>query len=207
MLFYEEDEQIRRKLRGELGVKLLVASNEDISEILTRLIRVFTRILLQEFPSRADIQERLGTAWPGQKADRDKALSAITGALERAEKLYKDLFSGMSPIVQRTVKCIRAKLREGLSLKVLCTQLGMNPAYLGHIFKQETGMFFNDYVTRLRIEKSLALLAQGNLKIKDVAAQVGFFSTSYYEKCFKKQMGVSPLQYRLEPMDETSCLP
>jgi two-component system response regulator YesN len=98
------------------------------------------------------------------------------------------------------MKYMRAHMGEGISIKTLCDRNGTNPAYLGHVFKTETGIFFNDYLTRLRINRSIYLLRNPDRKIKDTAVQVGFSSTSYFEKCFKDQKGVSPLKYRMEYM-------
>jgi two-component system response regulator YesN len=87
---------------------------------------------------------------------------------------------------------------EGISIKTFCCRNGTNPAYLGHIFKTETGVFFNDYLTHLRINRSVYLLRNPDHRIKDIAVWTGFSSTSYFEKCFKDQKGVSPLKYRME---------
>ena len=74
----------------------------------------------------------------------------------------------------------------------------MNPAYLGHLFKQETGIFFNDYLMQCRINQSVILLRNPNRKIKDIAEKIGFTSTSYYVKCFREAKGMSPAKYRLD---------
>ena len=73
----------------------------------------------------------------------------------------------------------------------------MNSAYLGHIFKKETGFFFNDYLNQCRINRSIVLLRNPNRKIKDIALDVGFTSASYYVKCFRECKGVSPTKYRI----------
>ena len=78
----------------------------------------------------------------------------------------------------------------------------MNPAYLGHIYKKETGIFFNDYLTRCRINRSVILLRNPNYRIKDIAEKVGFASASYYVKCFREMKGISPARYRMGIMDE-----
>ena len=74
---------------------------------------------------------------------------------------------------------------------------GVNPAYLGHLFKEETGNFFNSYLTQCRINRSVVLLQKPGSKIKDVASQVGFASTSYFVRCFRESKGVSPARFRL----------
>ena len=72
----------------------------------------------------------------------------------------------------------------------------MSPAYLGYLFKKETGFFFNRYLTQYRIYSSIHLLFETDLKISDIALKVGFSYPSYYISCFKKQTGFSPIKYR-----------
>ena len=84
-----------------------------------------------------------------------------------------------------------------MSIKDFCAKNGMNPAYLGHLFKKETGTFFNDYLMQCRINQSIILLRNPNRKIKDIAEEVGFASASYYVKCFRENKGISPSRYRM----------
>ena len=81
--------------------------------------------------------------------------------------------------------------------KTLAAGSGVTPAYLGHMFKKETGIFFNDYLLHCRLERSVILMRNPNRKIKDIAETVGFTSTSYFVKCFREYKGVSPAKYRV----------
>lgn len=76
----------------------------------------------------------------------------------------------------------------------------MSPAYLGYLFKKETGFFFNGYLTQYRIYCSIHLLFDTDLKINDIAQKVGFSYPSYFISCFKKQTGLSPIKYRTKRM-------
>lgn len=74
------------------------------------------------------------------------------------------------------------------------------------MFKKETGMFFNNYLTQYRICHSIHLLKNSDLKVNDIARRVGFSSTSYYISCFKKQTGCSPVKYRTLQMEHSNDL-
>lgn len=52
----------------------------------------------------------------------------------------------------------------------------------------------NDYLKTLRMNKAGELLRSG-IQISEVAARVGFTSSSYFAKCFKVQYGVTPKEY------------
>ena len=73
----------------------------------------------------------------------------------------------------------------------------MNPVYLGHLFKRETGVFFNEYLARVRIVHASQLLRDPKLRIYDIATRVGFSSASYFVKSFKALTGMSPAKFRI----------
>ena len=54
----------------------------------------------------------------------------------------------------------------------------------------------NEYLRMTRLKKASQLLAEGNLQINEICYMVGFSSTSYFSKCFYKQYGVLPKNYK-----------
>ena len=75
-------------------------------------------------------------------------------------------------------------------------QIYISPYYLSHLFKEELGITFLEYLTRIRMEEAKKLLMDRSMTILDISAQVGYDDPSYFSKVFKKNMGVSPNQYR-----------
>ncbi|GHO90403.1 putative HTH-type transcriptional regulator YdeC [Reticulibacter mediterranei] len=65
-----------------------------------------------------------------------------------------------------------------------------------HLFKQTLHQTPFEYLLHYRIQKSLSLLADGNLTITAIAAACGFSGASYYTEVFRKIMGISPSAYR-----------
>lgn len=86
--------------------------------------------------------------------------------------------------------------QKDLSLKMLSRRFYLSEAYLCIKFKEETGKTFIQYLTELRIEKSLSMLADKDHKINDIAVSVGFDNGNYFSKIFKKQKGISPKNFR-----------
>ena len=72
----------------------------------------------------------------------------------------------------------------------------VNPAYFSQLFKKETGCGFNDYLNSLRLENAKILLRQPFLKINEVADMAGYKSIAYFNRIFKKYVGVTPSEYR-----------
>ena len=83
-----------------------------------------------------------------------------------------------------------------LSLSLISDALGITPAYFSALFIREVGTGFNEYITGLRIEKAKQLLSETNLRISMIADQCGFHSASYFIVVFRKQMNMSPGEYR-----------
>ncbi|MBQ9252957.1 MAG: response regulator [Clostridia bacterium] len=118
-----------------------------------------------------------------------EAVSLLSSAQERERQDY-------SPVVNRMIHYINENLTGALSIKQFCAQSKTNAAYIGRLFKEETGMYFSDYVSILRIRKAKLLLSSSNQAIGDIARQVGIYDVSYFTQCFKKQERMSPTQYR-----------
>jgi AraC-like DNA-binding protein len=64
------------------------------------------------------------------------------------------------------------------------------------MFKKATGLNFTDYVSRVRVEKAKNLLLNRNLRISEIAYEIGFQSLTHFNRVFKRIMGESPTEYR-----------
>ena len=74
---------------------------------------------------------------------------------------------------------------------------GFNPDYLRRCFKKELGKTPLEYLTYLRLNQSKVLLKQDTfISVEDVSQNCGFNDSFYFSTCFKKHIGISPLQYR-----------
>ncbi len=85
---------------------------------------------------------------------------------------------------------------ENMNLNHLADLLKLNPSYISRSFKETTGISFIDYLTDLRIEKSIILLKNNELNIKDICLKVGYWNTNYFIKVFKEKTGKTPGEYR-----------
>lgn len=79
-----------------------------------------------------------------------------------------------------------------------CTlDLGVSKHYLRHCFKEEVGLTPLEYLTDLRIQQAKCLLAQNSyMTIGEIALNCGFSDPYYFSRCFKKNTGVSPREFR-----------
>lgn len=112
----------------------------------------------------------------------------------RAIRLSKEVPSYR--MIEQAKEWIREHLSEELSLVNLADYLNMSPKYLSNRFKQATGETFADFSTQVRFDRAKELLANSSLRILDVATMVGFTDTNYFSMAFKKNIGITPTEYR-----------
>ncbi|NMO97219.1 response regulator transcription factor [Paenibacillus lemnae] len=100
--------------------------------------------------------------------------------------------------MKKILDLIDRNYNENLKLESLAAVFNYNSAYLGKMFKNTTGEYFNTYLDKVRMEKAKELLKQG-MKVYHVAEQVGYSNVDYFHSKFKKYVGTSPSNYRKEP--------
>lgn len=79
-----------------------------------------------------------------------------------------------------------------LSLSSISNVFGITEVYLSYLFKQETGENFSKYVERLRMEKALQLIKEGEYYINKIAEMVGYNSPQVFRRAYKRHYGVTP---------------
>lgn len=101
----------------------------------------------------------------------------------------------LKQIIDQTLIYIQSNYNEDISLESCADQVGMNFYTLSKLFKQVTGVNFIDYLTELRITKAKELLRSTGLRVNDIAEEVGY-QQRYFNRIFKKQVGITPSEYR-----------
>jgi AraC-like DNA-binding protein len=102
------------------------------------------------------------------------------------------------PEISKARKFITEHCSDEISLAVVARVVGMSPNYFSGKFTEATGIHFVEYVTRLRIEKARELLQNPNLRVSEIAFDVGFQSISQFNRTFKRVTGHSPRECRAE---------
>jgi transcriptional regulator GlxA family with amidase domain len=80
----------------------------------------------------------------------------------------------------------------------LALELNLSESRLQHLFKQKTGVGLGHLLTEKRLQKAAVLLAHSNLRIKEIAAAVGYEHTSSFTRAFEQRFAQSPNVYRRE---------
>jgi len=102
------------------------------------------------------------------------------------------------PVISRAKEYIREHHTEDLSLGQVAKFVNTSTFYFCKMFKKVTGINFTNYVSRVRIEESKNLLLNPNLRVSEIAFEVGFQSLTHFNRVFKKILGQSPTEYRAQ---------
>jgi len=124
---------------------------------------------------------------------KEMFLDFILEAATLLNQLNKD--SGKLNI-RRIKKYVDTHYREDLTLKSIANQFFMNPVYMGQLFKKTYGLYFKDYLLQVRICEAKKKLRQTDMRIYQVAENVGFSNSDYFVTQFEKTTGMTPTQYR-----------
>lgn len=96
----------------------------------------------------------------------------------------------------KMLQYIHQHYNSDLTLARMSELFYMNPAYLGRLFRQHTGVGFSEYLTSYRIKIASELLCQKDLPVYEVAKAVGYSNMNYFHRVFRERTGSSPLHLR-----------
>ena len=93
-----------------------------------------------------------------------------------------------------------------MSIAEVSDYLGIDRSYFSSIFRQIQGISPNEFLLRIRMSKSVRLLQNPMLPIRDIAHQVGYEDALTFSKAFKRYFGVSPKGYRMLPAEQRTAM-
>ena len=98
--------------------------------------------------------------------------------------------------VTRAREFIAQNQDRDVTLQEVARAVNTSTFYFCKVFKKATGLTFTDYLSRVRIEKAKNLLLNPNLRVSEIAYDVGFQSLTHFNRVFRKLTGFSPSRYR-----------
>lgn len=129
---------------------------------------------------------------------------SLNEALERLIQFANQIFDNqergktknVNEMIAKVKQYVSDHLNEELTLTSLAEYIYLNPSYLSRLFKQSTGGNLKDYILSIRLDKAKELLKRKELKIYEVAVAVGFDYSNYFTSFFKKEIGITPQEFR-----------
>jgi len=107
--------------------------------------------------------------------------------------------SGLAPWQQkRAIEQLQSRYHENLSVADLAAEARLSPFHFIRSFKHSIGIPPHQYLTKIRMERALALLETTDLSITDVAFESGYQSPGHFATLFRRNYGLTPTAYRRE---------
>lgn len=120
-------------------------------------------------------------------------IDAISFAVEQA---FQRICMPINATIFSAIEYIEEHISEKISIRQVSDMAGYHPAYFSILFKRETGMNFQDFLTLIRIHRAKDLLKTRDASLQEIAASCGFADLSYFSNKFKLATGMSPSQWR-----------
>ena len=99
-------------------------------------------------------------------------------------------------IVEIAKKYVQDQLLNEINMAVIANHCNVSYTYFSKVFKESTGVNFQDYVTMKRMEYAKEALNGINVKIYDVAVALGYSNPKNFTRVFKNYYGLSPKEYQ-----------
>lgn len=176
--------------------------NVSRTSIRRVLVELVIRIINLSSNGGVDVDELLGNRDPYHWIMSQNHTEVITAwIMELSSQIVSQIQESNATDEKKNIK--KAKLfidrnihDSGLGLQSVSEHLCLTSPYLSQLFKNETGIGINAYITSKRVERAEYLLEKTELKIDDISSQCGFTTAQYFTKVFKDKTGKTPLEYR-----------
>ncbi|MDC7287556.1 response regulator [Blautia schinkii] len=113
----------------------------------------------------------------------------ILGEKEKLNEQY-------GKVMKIAVSYMKENYMKPISQDEVAQAANVSSGYLSKLFKKELDIGFSEYLTQIRMDEAMHLLADTNLSIKDITQKVGYPNEKYFFKLFKKNTGIRPTDYR-----------
>lgn len=188
----------RRGTLGSIHVMATLGGGQDVFQILTpATFRTVT--------PKSRLEKYLHSVLAEYDRGDDEATQLTMdawGRLVTLELLRHDAAAGLlkqrelDPLIAELLDELYRRVDRVTTLDELAEWSGFTPQHLNRTFRRVLGVTPLQHLTRLRMERAAALLKEGVLTVKAIAAAVGMDDPYYFSRVFSEHFGVSPTQYR-----------
>jgi AraC-like DNA-binding protein len=105
--------------------------------------------------------------------------------------------TGKNPLwAQKIDELLRESFTEKINLTKLAQTIDIHPMHLSRDFHKYFHCNLGEYIRKLKINKSLGLIHNKHESLTDIALDCGFSDQSHFIRCFRENIGITPLKYR-----------
>jgi len=99
-------------------------------------------------------------------------------------------------LTDKVIEYMKKNISERLTVDDIATTFNFSSSHFHSLFRKKTGLSPIDYFIQLKLQRACQLLDLSDLRVKEVAAKIGYDDPYYFTRIFKKIMGLSPLAYK-----------
>lgn len=145
-----------------------------------------------------DFQALEANFWNKQKITKEKLYSATKIMETCASYLYltETIAVSEEELTQKIENYINRNIKEEITPEILCDEFEVGRTKLYEIANHSFGTGIAEHIRDLRVKKACDLLKNTNIKISEIAEEVGIPDYNYFTKIFKKNKGLTPSAYR-----------
>lgn len=182
-------------------IRQMVKESEIKAQLIYNVVLLKER-LFRKYNANGDMEKKV----------EDKLEQMISaGGFGELIELYGELLELMcrqivqndtGTVVKRVLKYMENNYRVDLKLKSIARLFHYNSTYLGTIFKEETGETFKNALDVIRITQAKKRLYETDLKVYQIAEEVGYSDIDSFYMIFRRYVGISPKEYKKSKIDE-----
>ncbi len=117
--------------------------------------------------------------------------------LKRSEELELSRVGIVDRRLRRAIEFMHDNCGREISLAEIAASVFVSEFHFARLFKKLTGTSPHAYLASIRIQKAQKLLAETDLTLSEIGAQVGYNSQSHFTKIFREANGLTPLAFRI----------
>jgi AraC-like DNA-binding protein len=105
-------------------------------------------------------------------------------------------------LLQQALRHMETNLHRDLSRDEVARIACLSPSHFSHLLRQKVGRSFRELMLEYRINRAAECLRRSGQSVAEIARQCGFHEPSHFGKTFRRRMGMTPLAYRQQPLQE-----
>jgi AraC-like DNA-binding protein len=167
--------------------------------------KVFKKIAKQilDWGGKTDIKE-LEDAYFQTQVLTPKAYQSMVRLLEvfgqhismAVDRIAVQMDNAEPPPIKKAKQFIEERKTDNISMRDVAKVVNVSTFYFCKMFKKATGLTFTEYLSHVRIAKAKSLLLNPNLRVSEIAYDIGYQSLTHFNRTFHRVVGQSPSAYR-----------
>ncbi|SDW17486.1 AraC family transcriptional regulator [Paenibacillus sp. CF384] len=187
--------RIVSKVLGQLEKKDATAN--QYYDFADNIVQLVTKTFASLHLDMQALQSHLALSGKARScSNQDELQDYVVQLLTFAMARVNEKKAARDNIIEFVMKYMEQHYQDDITLDILSDKLNISASYLSTYFKTKTGMNFIDYINNYRIDMAKSLLKGADLRIQDVATQVGYQNINSFNRMFKKISGVTPSEFR-----------